>query len=351
MKILFMMDRRINAGSIQAVANYVRAGDAAGHTVAVYGRPDPQFPNIRCSTDIKSFDYVVMVIEFGLRWMTGIRMLNVLAEMPRERRVILDTDGMYNGIVSVDGYDRNHPDEQTRDFWITHCDAIVDKVLQPTLAPLEKKVLPLPFYGYDAALQLDENCSPAKRYDIMHLGHNWWRWREVSASLLPAFERIRSHLDGICFVGSWWGDVPDGAKEVSLDVAFGFDADWFERLKIQVRPPVPYTEVVSTMSESRINIMTQRPLFRRLKILTSKYFEIFWADTIPLPALEPELAGMVYGQAGRELALDGDISEKLLDVVKRPEKYRRIAQDVRKHLAEHHSYQKRMQQLVEVLQA
>ncbi len=351
MKILFMMDRRINAGSIQAIANYVRAGDEAGHTVAVYGRPDPAFPGIRCSTDVKSFDYVVMVVEFGLRWMTGLRMLTVLADIPRGRRVILDTDGMYNDIVSVDGYDRNHPDEWTRDFWLTHCDAMVDKVLQPTLEPLEKKVIPLPFYGYDPALQMDEKCSPAKRYDIMHMGHNWWRWKEVSAALLPAFERIRSHLDGICFVGSWWGDVPDGAKEVNLNVAFGFDAGWFQRLDIQVRPPVPYTEVVSTMSESRINIMTQRPLFRRLKLLTSKYFEIFWADTIPLPVLESDLAELVYGPAGRELALEGEMSEKLLDVVNHTQKYRQIAREVRQHLAEHHSYRKRMRDLVKALQA
>ena len=44
MKILFVTDRRVNAGSIQAVAGYVRAGDELGHTVAVYGPPDPRSP-------------------------------------------------------------------------------------------------------------------------------------------------------------------------------------------------------------------------------------------------------------------------------------------------------------------
>jgi len=33
MNILFMMDKRANAGSIQAVACYVRAGDEFGHTI------------------------------------------------------------------------------------------------------------------------------------------------------------------------------------------------------------------------------------------------------------------------------------------------------------------------------
>ena len=36
MKILFVTDRRVNAGSIQAVAGYVRAGDRCGHTFAVW---------------------------------------------------------------------------------------------------------------------------------------------------------------------------------------------------------------------------------------------------------------------------------------------------------------------------
>lgn len=351
MNILFMMDRRVNAGSIQAVARYISAGNQLGHNVAVYGQPDPSFPDIRCSTDIRNFDYLVMVVEFGLRWMTALRMLSVLSEMPRARRVILDTDGMYNPIVSVDGYDRNHPDQEVQKFWRTQCDTLVDKILQPTLEPLDERVISFPFYGFDPALQMDQKNSPAKRYDIMHVGHNWWRWREISTCLLPAIERIRSQLNEICFVGAWWGDVPDGAREANLDVAFGFDADWFKRLRIQVRPPVPYTDVMSTMSQSRINIMTQRPLFRRLRILTSKYFEILCADTIPLPVLEVDLAEEVYGPSGRELALNGRIADKLLAVLSEPMKYREIIRQVRQYAAEHHSYCKRVEGLVGVLQA
>ena len=105
------------------------------------------------------------------------------------------------------------------------------------------------------------------------------------------------------------------------------------------------------MSEGRVNIMTQRPLFRRLQLLTSKYFEIFCADTIPLVMLEPAHAESIYGPAGRELALHGNISDKLLDVVQHPLRYQEIVQEVRSHLVSCHSYQKRMQQLVEPLRA
>jgi Glycosyl transferases group 1 len=100
-----------------------------------------------------------------------------------------------------------------------------------------------------------------------------------------------------------------------------------------------------------VNIMTQRPLFRRLKLLTAKYFEIFCADTIPLVMLEPAHAESIYGPAGRELALHGNISDKLLDVIQNPLRYRQIVEAVRIHLVDCHSYHRRLQQLVDALRS
>src|SRR5207249_4675465 len=133
--------------------------------------------------------------------------------------------------------------------------------------------------------------------------------------------------------------------------AFGHDTDWFNRLGISVRPAVPYTEVVAAMSEGRVNIMTQRPLLRRLRLLTSKYFEIFYADTIPLIMIDPDHAASVYGPAGRELALHGDVAGKILDALNRPQPYREIVEEVRRHLATHHSYRHRLQELMAALTA
>lgn len=351
MKILFVMDRRTNRGSIQAVASYVRAGEEFGHTFALYGRPDPDYPSVRCSTDLSRFDRVVFICEFGLQWISGLRQLRILSETTREQRAVLDADGMYNPLICIDGYDRNHMSEYEMLRWISLCDQLTDKVMQPTLKPHKPLVLPVPFYGYDPALQEPENSAASKRFDIMHMGHNWWRWREVSAYLLPAFERIRSNLGTICFVGLWWDSVPAGAHEQNLEIAFGYDSGLFDRLGIEARSPVTYTHVIPTMSESRINIMTQRPLFRHLRILTSKYFEIFCADTIPLVMLDPDHAELVYGPAGRELCLSGDVPDKLLDVLHNTRKYQEIVRHVRRHLMDHHSYRRRVEQLVEALEA
>ena len=125
MKILFLMEKRHNAGSIHAVANYVRAGDEEGHTVALYGRPDPRLPEIRFSTDLQAFDQFVFIVESGLCWMSALRMPRLLSSVERDRRSILDTDGMYNALVSVEGYDRNHATELDRRSWLEHYDLIL----------------------------------------------------------------------------------------------------------------------------------------------------------------------------------------------------------------------------------
>src|SRR5262245_5548296 len=351
MKILLVMDKRVNAGSIQAVANYVRAGDALGHTFALYGRDETDFPRVRFSTKINDFDYVLFIIESRLQWMNCLRLAPILSKVPRRRRAILDADGMYNQRISIDGYDRNHLTDRERWAWLTTFDYLADKILQPTLEPREPRVIPLLFYGYDPTAQLKPMTATPKRFDIVHVGHNWWRWREVRDALLPALERIRSQLDGICFVGAWWDAVPGWARAINLEAAFGVDNDQFQRLSIQVKSPVPYTEVIHAMSEGRVNVMTQRPLFRQLKILTSKYFEIFCADTIPLVMLDPDHAESVYGPAGRRLALHDHIADTLLEAVREPQKYRTIVEEVRGHLIEHHSYRRRVQELVAALEA
>src|SRR5262245_56308906 len=107
MRILFVMDQRVDRGSIQSISNYVRAGEEAGHEIALYGHDDARFPTVRFSTAVGAFDYVVFLVESWRHWMSALRMPRVLAEVPRGRRAIVDADGMYNQRLSTDGYDRN----------------------------------------------------------------------------------------------------------------------------------------------------------------------------------------------------------------------------------------------------
>ena len=59
----------------------------------------------------------------------------------------------------------------------------------------------------------------------------------------------------------------------------------------------------------------------------------------------------IYGERAVDLVLrDGEAaSEQILDVLRRPEEYAEIVRDIRRHLAEKHSYAVRLQELVRIV--
>ena len=351
MNILFVMKHRGNAGNTHAVANYMRAGPKHGHSIAIFGTPLWYVPELQFSMDIHSFDRVVYVFESELYRVKRLHEAVMLARFPKQHRLILDTDGMYNPVLVVDGYDFNHCGEADRARWIEHIDALGGKIMQTTLAtPLDPRVGTMAFYGYNPDLQIDPSAAPPKRYDILHVGHNWWRWREVSRELLPAFEEIRDQVGEIAFIGLWWDEPPAEEAAAGPEEAFRSDPETFRRLRIETPKSVMYHDVIRTMSTGRINILTQRPVLKRLKHLTLKYFEIFCADTIPLLMLDGDHAEAVYGPSGRELSLPGTVAEKLLDALRRPDHYRGVVEDVRRHLIAHCSYDQRVEELVAAVQ-
>jgi len=345
--ILFVMKHRGNAGNTHAVANYMRVAPRYGHTVAMYGEPQPHLPELRFSTDVRAFDRVAYLFESELYRIKPLREVAMLATILKRHRLIFDMDGMYNPVIELDGYDFNHRSEAERARWTEFCDALADRVAKPTLAhPDNARVRAMTFYGYDRTLQIDPASAPAKQYDILHVGHNWWRWREVAGSLLPAFGQIRDAVGEIGFIGLWWDKPPAEGSEAGPAAAFQSDPEAFRRLRIRTETAVMYTDVIRTMSTARVNIFTQRPVLRHLKHLTLKYFEIFYADTIPLLMLDEDLAVAVYGAPARELILPGRVAEKLLDALRRPDHYRGVVEDVRRHLAAHYSYDRRVEELV-----
>jgi hypothetical protein len=142
-------------------------------------------------------------------------------------------------------------------------------------------VTSLPFFGFDPAHVVRPCRSAPKDYDILYVGHNWWRWKEVEEELLPAFERIRNQVGKIGFVGLWWDGVPEWAEEKGLTLALQVNAVELRRLHVQIEQPVPYTQVIRKMSTARISIFAPRPFLRHVKYLTQRYFEEFCADKMP----------------------------------------------------------------------
>lgn len=349
MNFLFVMKHRGNAGCTHAVANYMRVAPRYGHRVAIYGKPVWYIRGLEFSEDIHEFDRVIYVFESELYRLNRLREVAMFATFPKRERTIIDADGMYNRYVRVDDYDANHENDAEAGHWISYFEMLGAHVAQPVYGkPGMPATRPLTFFGYDPALEMKPETAPAKRYDILHVGHNWWRWKDVKTHLLPALEAIRGEIGEIGFVGLWWDRPPAEGRAAGPEAAFQSDPEAFRRLRINIEPAVMYHEVVRTMSRARINILTQRPVLSHLKILTLKYFEIFYADTIPLLLIAADQAEAVYGKAARELVLPGRTAEKILDALRRPDHYRGVVQDVRKHLAAHYSYDRLMAELVDV---
>jgi hypothetical protein len=341
------MQHRVNAGNTHAVADYMRVAQKHGHTVAMFGPSSQWLPDVQFSTDIRAFDRVVYLFESDLYRPKRLQEVALLGTIPKHHRLVFDMDGMYNPVLVVDGYDRNHPSEAQRAEWFEFYEALADRIVKPTLAPPDSaRVTPLVFYAYDPALQLDATAAPPKQFDILHVGHNWWRWKEVAEHLIPAFEQIRDQVGEIGFIGLWWDGPPAEGLGAGPEAAFRTELEAFRRLRIKATSAVMYDQVSRAMSTARINIFTQRPVLHHLRHLTLKYFEIFYADTIPLLMLDADHAAAVYGPAARELTLPGRVAEKLLDALRRPDHYRGVVQDVRRHLVAHHSYDQRVEELV-----
>jgi hypothetical protein len=93
----------------------------------------------------------------------------------------------------------------------------------------------------------------------------------------------------------------------------------------------------------------QRQLFNHLGMVTNRTFETFCSDTVPLLMLPDQLIEAIYGPAARLLAVGEDLAGHIEDVRRRPEAYWRAILKTRTYLAEHHSFQRRFQELSAIL--
>src|SRR5262249_51120886 len=147
------------------------------------------------------------------------RIARVLSKVPRDRRAVLDSDGLYDDVVSVSGYDRNHGNTAERDRWREACERLGSVIFQPTLAPSDSRVKPLLFYGYSPEVEVPASNGEAKTFDVVHVCHNWWRWKQLEEQLFPAVGRIRERIGEICFRGLWWDACPGWAGQLGLSEA------------------------------------------------------------------------------------------------------------------------------------
>lgn len=364
MRLMFVYWRIGNAGSAQDILQYARVAGSQGHEVVMYAPEEPGSP-IQCSLDLESADAVIFVFEWNLYLfpggdkkkgvvyrdgLMGIGHLNVarlLSRVSRNRRVILDCDGMYNDAIRLDG-DFNHPDAEASRRRTELCDSLSDKICQPTFHPLRANVRPFFFHAYDPSWEMPLEFS-RKDYAMIYVGNNWFRWKALRR-VLRAIEPIRNKIGRAALVGQDWAAMPWWVASPLREQGYFTDPEYLKRIGVELRDPVPVEQVIPTMGTAVFNPVLIRPLFDRLGLVTCRTFETPAANTIPLFCQDADYVCAIYGARAAELALrDGEAaSEQILDVVRRPEQYAGVVRDIRRHLAGKHSYARRLQELVRI---
>jgi hypothetical protein len=350
MRLLFVYWAFENQGSGLLIQAYADAARRLGHEVLVYGRPEPRIP-LQYTLDVASCDAILFIFEWTTALMRGDNLdwLRLFHAVPRKRRVILDGDGNYNDIVTVDG-DYNHRHRADRDRWLDMCESLSDKICQPTLHPLRASVRSFLFYSYNPAWARPLDFSSNKPFTMLYVGHSKFRWRPMSR-VLAAIEPVRNSVGRLGVVGHGWAELPAWASPMQMEDAYATDQDMMRRLRVEVLDPVPFDRVVDCMSRAIFNPVLSRPTFVRLRIVTPRFFETPAANTIPLFGLDAAYVQEIYGRAGLDLVMpEAGADQKIRDIVERPSHYAEIVERIREHLAREHSQEKRLEELIEIIE-
>jgi glycosyltransferase involved in cell wall biosynthesis len=351
MKLVFVYYAYENQGSSLDLQAYTRAGREMGHEVTVYGLPTPKIP-LEYSIDLSGADAVVFVFEWTTDLLYGDRLdwLRLIQAVPRRRRVLIDCDGRYNDPVEIHG-DFNHRTAEEGRAYVDFCDAVADKVYQPTPHPLRPNVGTFLFHVYDPKWEAPLDFS-AKELSIAYVGHSKFRWHGM-LQVLRAVEPVRDKVGRIGLYGYGWDQLPDWAPTMQMEDVYHVDYGYMRKLGVEAIPPVPFSQVIAAMSSGVMNPVVYRPLFEKLGNVTCRTFETPAAGTIPVFVLNRDYVRAIFGNAAaEELVLpDERPQDKIADVLRRPEHYAEIVEGIRREFRARHSPEARLEQLIEIVQA
>ncbi len=347
--------------SVATVARYAAAGRALGHDVVVWGHADPDLPGITFTTDLAGVDIALFVIQVTKDLPDMPDLARVIDTIPRERRIVVDLWGRCNDTIRLE-HDFNHLEKLDGHAgweWQEALHALAGRVCQPSLVPEKPDVASFLFHGFDPdqvvapydsareAASAWRNAAPAQKpYGLMYVGNNWHRWVDMRR-VLEAHAPLRAETGGACLVGWDWKRRPDWAVEMGL-MGIDTDPDLLTGLGVDVMDGVRYDAVVGLLGKARFVPVLHRPLFRHLGFVTVRTFETFCADALPLLLLPRKQVRDILGEAALALVPEGDIATHMRDALRRPERYWEAVLETRQHLARHHSFSRRFQELAAI---
>ena len=349
--------------SVSSVESFIKAGEALGHEVALFGEGNDDLPDFPYTTDLNDVDLALFVIQVPSDFPDMPGLARLLDTIPPAKRMVVDLWGKYNETILIK-HDFNHLEKLDGHLgweWDEALKAVSSTILQPTVKPLRADVGSFLFHGFDPALvvkpyetaeQAAESwqADEGKYYGAMYIGSNWQRWHQVR-DFLEQYSPVAEKAGQASLIGWDWGWRPDWAAEQGI-MGVDTDTDFLEAEGIEIRDGVGYNEVVGLLNGARFAPVFHRPLFRHLGYVTGRTFETFYADTIPVLMLPKDFVEDIYGAAALTLVPDeGKVAAMLSDALENPVKYWEAVLATRAHLAEHHSYARRYETLGALMKA
>ena len=344
--------------SVATIHKYAATGRRLGHEVAVYGEPHADLSTLSFTTDLGGVDLALFVVQVPSDFPDMPQLARLLDTIPRKKRALVDLWGRFNETIRLD-HDFNHLEKLDGHLgweWEEAFRAVSDTILQPSLAPLRSEVRSFLFHGFDpeavvrpyatareAALAWRAAPPDEKPYGVIYVGSNWQRWEQVRG-FLEQYRPVQAKVGAVSLVGWDWAARPDWATEKGIR---GVDTDpaLLGEMNVETPDGVRFHEIVGLLGKARFAPVFHRPLFRHLGFVTNRSFEIFYADTLPVLMLPRDFVEAVYGPAALALVPGSDVAAHLMDALERPEHYWDALLRTRDHLARHHSYARRFEEL------
>ncbi|ODT25028.1 MAG: hypothetical protein ABS54_09065 [Hyphomicrobium sp. SCN 65-11] len=355
MKLLLVTSCDPWTRSVSTIHHYVAAGRALGHDVALYGPPNADLPGLPTTTDLGGVDLALFVIQVPGDFPQMPHLARLIDTIPREKRAVVDLWGRYNETIFIE-HDFNHLeklDSHPGWEWEEALRAPSDTVLQPTLRPLRPDVGSFLFHAFapDAVVQPETSAEKAaarwrdseRWFGVAYVGSNWQRWEQVR-DFFKAHAPVRKEVGWAGLIGWDWKERPEWAIQQGI-VGIDTDPDLLLSMDVTVKGGVRFDEIFRYLNQSKFAPVFHRPLFRHLNFVTGRSFETFHADTVPLLMLPRPFVEAIYGPAALALVPGEDIAGYLTKALKEPEPIWDAVIKTRAHLAAHHSYARRFEDL------
>lgn len=344
--------------SVATIQRYVRWGERLGHDVALFGAPNAELRDLKTTTAIDDADLVAFVVQVPQDIPGMPYLARMMDRIPREKRVVLDLWGRYNETVRVD-HDFNHLekfDGHPSWEWMQAMEALGDTILQPTLHPRREDVGSFLFHAFDAdaVARPYETAEEAARswragdgatrpYGLVYVGSNWQRWSQIR-QFLENYRPVAERVGQFCLAGWDWAERPGWAAEMGM-AGIDTDPDLLADLRVEVRMGVRFDAVVPLLAQGRFAPIFHRPLFKELGLVTARTFETFLANTIPVLMLPETFVEEIYGSAALKLVPSEGLARHFESLLDDPEGAWDAVLKTRKHLAQHHSFAQRFEEL------